>query len=80
MKAHTSKSEKLHLLQHTAQHFLHNNQQAYLTGGSIRNLLLGEPCNDWDILEHSLESVVTLEQLATSFQHNNVDRGEVSAS
>ena len=25
-------------------------QQAFLVGGSLRNILLGEPCNDWDIV------------------------------
>ena len=38
-----------HLLEQTAQHFRHNGQQAYLVGGSVRNLLLHEPCTDWDI-------------------------------
>jgi poly(A) polymerase len=36
-------------LQQIAQ-FLHIHQcQAYLVGGSVRNLLLHEPCTDWDI-------------------------------
>src|SRR5215472_6552648 len=31
-------------------HTLHNRKhQAYLVGGSVRNLLLHEPCTDWDI-------------------------------
>jgi poly(A) polymerase len=31
-------------------HALHKHKrQAYLVGGSVRNLLLGEPCVDWDI-------------------------------
>lgn len=40
----------LHLLHQTHQHLTHHNQQAHLTGGSLRNLLLGEPTNDWDII------------------------------
>jgi tRNA nucleotidyltransferase/poly(A) polymerase len=40
----------LHLLQLTAEHFSSQRQQAYLVGGSLRNILLGEPCNDWDIV------------------------------
>lgn len=39
----------LHLLQQSAQYFRHHGQQAYLVGGSVRNLLLQEPCTDWDI-------------------------------
>ena len=40
----------LHLLQLTAEHFSSQRQQAYLVGGSLRNILLGEPCSDWDIV------------------------------
>src|SRR5947209_4729991 len=40
----------LSLLQQTAQYFRNQQQQAYLVGGSIRNLLLNEPCLDWDII------------------------------
>ncbi len=43
-------TQTLHLLHQTIQHFRDHNRQAYLTGGSLRNLLLGEPCNDWDIV------------------------------
>src|SRR5579883_660135 len=39
----------LDLLQRSAQHFRHSGQQAYLVGGSVRNLLLHAPCADWDI-------------------------------
>lgn len=38
----------LHLLQQMTN-YLHD-QQAYLVGGSVRNLLLNEPCSDWDIV------------------------------
>ncbi len=40
----------LHLLQLTAEHFSSQRHQAYLVGGSLRNILLGEPCSDWDIV------------------------------
>lgn len=39
----------LHLLQQSAVYFRDHGQQAYLVGGSVRNLLLDEPCADWDI-------------------------------
>src|SRR3989442_1604965 len=52
MKAedHNLDTNTLHILCQTTQHFREPNQQAYLTGGSLRNLLLGEPCGDWDIV------------------------------
>src|SRR6266852_5319533 len=52
MKAeeHNLDTNTLHLLRQTIQHFCEHNQRAYLTGGSLRNLLLGEPCGDWDIV------------------------------
>ena len=40
----------LDLLRQTAQYFHDHQQQAYLVGGSVRNLLLNEPCTDWDIV------------------------------
>jgi len=40
----------LRLLQQTAEHFQGLHQQAYLVGGSLRNILLAEPCSDWDIV------------------------------
>ena len=40
----------MQLLQQTAEHFASQRQQAYLVGGSLRNILLGEPCSDWDIV------------------------------
>ena len=39
----------MHLLHTAAQFFDENNVQAYLVGSSVRNLLLNEPCSDWDI-------------------------------
>lgn len=39
-----------HVLERTAQFFHSFNSQAYLVGGSVRNLLLHKPCNDWDIV------------------------------
>lgn len=44
LPAHTQQ-----LLIQVAHHFLDQRQQAYLVGGSVRNLLLQEPCIDWDI-------------------------------
>src|SRR5579863_6667090 len=40
----------LQILQATDHHFGEQHQQAYLVGGSLRNLLLGVPCVDWDIV------------------------------
>jgi poly(A) polymerase len=40
----------LHLLQQTAAYFSAQRHRAYLVGGSVRNLLLGELCLDWDIV------------------------------
>src|SRR3989440_2420007 len=48
--AHTLNAQTLHLLQETAQYFNSQRQQAYLVGGSLRNILLGEAGNDWDIV------------------------------
>src|SRR5579859_2659210 len=33
-----------------AQHFEDNQRQAYLVGGSVRNILLQLPVTDWDIV------------------------------
>ena len=38
------------ILQQAARHFAAQQRQAYLVGGSLRNMLLGEPCRDWDIV------------------------------
>jgi putative nucleotidyltransferase with HDIG domain len=38
------------ILQQTAQYFATQQRQAYLVGGSLRNMLLGEACSDWDIV------------------------------
>jgi len=46
------KNRALQLLQQTAQYLSEQRQQAYLVGGSLRNILLGEPCVDWDIAVH----------------------------
>jgi poly(A) polymerase len=37
------------LLQKVAQFFCDKQRTAFLVGGSVRNLLLGIPCTDWDI-------------------------------
>ncbi|GCE13338.1 HD domain-containing protein [Tengunoibacter tsumagoiensis] len=43
-------SKILPLLEQIA-HYLHSQQsEAYLVGGSVRNLLFHEPCTDWDIV------------------------------
>src|SRR5579859_616055 len=43
-------SQTRHILQQTAQYFASQQRQAYLVGGSLRNMLLGEACSDWDIV------------------------------
>ena len=43
-------AQTLYILKQTAQHFSDNHKQAYLVGGSLRNLLLGELTVDWDIV------------------------------
>jgi poly(A) polymerase len=43
-------SRTVRLLQLTAEFFRDQRQRAWLVGGSLRNILLGEPCNDWDIV------------------------------
>jgi len=40
----------LELLRATTQHFSEHGREVYLVGGSVRNILLGEPCIDWDII------------------------------
>jgi poly(A) polymerase len=40
----------LQLLRETAHFFEEQHQRAYLVGGSLRNIVLGEPCVDWDIV------------------------------
>jgi poly(A) polymerase len=48
---HNIDTQTLYLLQQTAQYFSEQRQQqTYLAGGSLRNLLLGEECLDWDIV------------------------------
>src|SRR5260370_8861993 len=43
-------SAPLHLLHQTAEYFSAQRQPAYLVGGSLRNILLGQQCVDWDIV------------------------------
>ena len=62
------------LLQSIARYFSDQQQQAYLVGGSVRDLLLQQPCIDWDIA--TTGDVPTLaRQLANSlhgyFAHMN---------
>jgi poly(A) polymerase len=40
----------LRVLQQAAHLFSNSHSQAYLVGGSVRNLLLQAPCSDWDIV------------------------------
>src|SRR5437588_9638641 len=49
-KAFSLDNRTIRLLQLTADFFRDQRQQAFLVGGSLRNILLGEPCNDWDIV------------------------------
>jgi tRNA nucleotidyltransferase/poly(A) polymerase len=42
--------EILHILQQAAQFFSARSCQAYLVGGSVRDVLLHVPCIDWDIV------------------------------
>src|SRR5260370_6814337 len=43
-------SATLNLLHQTAEYFNDQRQPAYLIGGSLRNILLGQQCVDWDIV------------------------------
>lgn len=43
-------AKTLHVLTQTARYFDEQRAQLYLVGGSLRNLLLGDPCADWDLL------------------------------
>jgi len=47
---HLLDTQTLSILKRTTQYFNTQQQQAYLVGGSLRNILLGEPCSDWDIV------------------------------
>ncbi len=40
----------LELLRATSQYFSERQREAYLVGGSVRDILLGEACVDWDIV------------------------------
>jgi poly(A) polymerase len=50
VEAYLLDTQTLHLLHQTTQYFTDHHQPAYLVGGSLRNILLGEPCTDWDIV------------------------------
>ncbi|HEX6477334.1 MAG TPA: HD domain-containing protein [Ktedonobacteraceae bacterium] len=43
-------AQTLYVLKQTVQYFDDERKQAYLVGGTLRNLLLGEPTIDWDIV------------------------------
>lgn len=40
----------LELLRATSEYFSEHQQEAYLVGGSVRDILLGEVCVDWDVV------------------------------
>jgi len=40
----------LRLLRETARFFEEQHQKAFLVGGSVRNIVLGKPCVDWDMV------------------------------
>ncbi len=40
----------LELLRATSKYFSEHEQEAYLVGGSVRDILLGEVCVDWDVV------------------------------
>ena len=50
MKNSILDTQTLHLLHQTAEYFSDQRQPAYLVGGSLRNILLGELCIDEDIV------------------------------
>jgi len=54
------------VLQQTAQYLDSQHQQAYLVGGSLRDILLGEPCQDWDISIEG-DAHTTARRLADAF-------------
>ena len=70
----------LQILQDTAHYFGEQHQQAYLVGGSLRNLLLGEPCVDWDIATHGDIPMVTrhlADRLGGHYAHLNTKASRV---
>jgi poly(A) polymerase len=50
VEAYQLDTRTLHLLHQTAEYFSDQRQPAYLVGGSLRNILLGQQCVDWDIV------------------------------
>jgi poly(A) polymerase len=70
----------LQILQETARYFSEQHQQAYLVGGSLRNLLLGEPCVDWDIATHGDTPMLTrrlADRLGGHYAHLNTKASRV---
>ena len=43
-------AQTLELLKATSKYFSEHQQEAYLVGGSVRDILLGEVCVDWDVV------------------------------
>ena len=50
VEAYQLDTRTLQLLHQTAEYFNDQRQPAYLVGGSLRNILLGQQCVDWDIV------------------------------
>ena len=50
IERHSIDSWTLHILEQSSYYFEQQNIQAYLVGGSVRNLLLAAPGVDWDIV------------------------------
>ena len=70
----------LQILQATAHYFGEQHQQAYLVGGSLRNLLLGEQCVDWDIATHGDIPMITrhlADRLGGHYAHLNIKASRV---
>ncbi len=70
----------LQILRDTAHYFGEQHQQAYLVGGSLRNLLLGEPCVDWDIATHGDIPMITrhlADRLGGHYAHLNAKASRV---
>ncbi len=62
----------LRLLREAARFFEEQHQRAFLVGGSVRNIVLGEPCVDWDIVierEASAQARRLAERLGGHYAH-----------
>lgn len=50
MSSLNQNNRAIEILRRIANYMSDQHTQAYLVGGSLRNILLGEPCVDWDIV------------------------------